>query len=166
MATSRMRRTLLLALPALALGACARDYSRMPKADQVYISKKDRRLFMLRGREVIADYPIRLGFAPDGTKLAEGDGRTPEGLYHVDRKNPRSKFYLSVGIDYPNAYDVARAEAMGVNPGGDIFIHGQPNGKWRENPEDWTAGCIAVANRAIEEIYARVPIGTPVMIQA
>ena len=109
-----------------------------------------------------SDHRIDLGSNPVGAKRREGDGRTPEGLYVVDRRNPRSQYYLSVGINYPNAQDLALAQAMGVPPGGDIFFHGTPPEERRGT--DWTAGCMAVSNREIEEIYAMVRDGTPVRI--
>ncbi|WP_112321007.1 L,D-transpeptidase family protein [Oceanibium sediminis] len=160
------RRTLLAGLSAAGLTACARDYSRLPKADQVYVLKAERRLLLIRDRQPIREFPIQLGFAPQGHKVQEGDGRTPEGLYWVDRKNPNSSFHLSLGINYPNETDIARAEALGVDPGGDIFIHGEANKPFDKNDPDWTAGCIAVLNRQVEEIYARVLVGTPVTITA
>jgi hypothetical protein len=104
---------------------------------------------------------------PDGHKERSGDGRTPEGVYWIDRRNPRSEYFLSLGVSYPNAADVARARAMGVDPGGDIFIHGEPiRGAWHRGKNDWTAGCIAVSNAEIEEIWAMVPTGTQVTILA
>jgi murein L,D-transpeptidase YafK len=96
--------------------------------------------------------------------MMEGDGRTPEGAYMIDRRNPNSSYHLSVGISYPNAEDLARAKAMGVPPGGNIFIHGTPLEKNRTM--DWTAGCIAVTNEEMEDIYAMVREGTPILIQA
>lgn len=136
------------------------------RADRVLIEKAERRLTLWRGGEVIASYRIALGFAPDGDKEREGDGRTPEGRYRVDRRNDRSQFYLSLGIDYPRADQRAAARAEGRNPGGDIFIHGQPH---RQKgvpalPYDWTAGCAAVSNSEIEEIWQRVAVGTLVEI--
>lgn len=160
------RRSLLVGISALGLSACARDYSRLPPADQIYVMKAERRLYLVRERMALAGFPIRLGFQPVGHKQAEGDGRTPEGLYFIDRKNPNSSFHLSLGLDYPNEQDIARAETLGVDPGGDIFIHGLPSTPYDATDPDWTAGCIAVRNREIEEIYGRVPVGTPVMILA
>ena len=160
------RRTLLIGMSAAGLSACSRDYSRLSRADHVYVMKAERRMFLLRGNEQLAGFRVGLGFQPDGHKEAEGDGRTPEGLYFIDRKNPRSDFYLSLGINYPNAADIARSEAMGVDPGGDIFIHGESDNRYNPDSPDWTAGCIAVSNREIEEIYSRVPVGTPVTIRA
>ena len=136
------------------------------RADRVLIEKAERRLTLWRRGRVIGTYRIALGFAPDGDKRQEGDGRTPEGRYRVDRRNDRSQFYLSLGIDYPRADQRATARAEGRDPGGDIFIHGQPH---RQKgvpalPYDWTAGCAAVSNSEIEEIWQRVAIGTPVEI--
>lgn len=162
--SDRARRMFLLGAAATGLSACATDYSKLSRADHVYVLKGERRMFLLQQQQPIRDFPIELGFQPTGHKAQEGDGRTPEGVYWVDRKNPRSSFHLSLGINYPNQADVARAEAIGVDPGGDIFIHGQPGTKFSKDDPDWTAGCIAVRNREIEEIYARVPIGTPVTI--
>ncbi len=112
-------------------------------------------------------YPIGLGFAPEGHKQFEGDGRTPEGSYAIDRRNPDSLFHLSIGISYPNEADIAFAEAQGRSPGKDIFIHGGPRrGIDPVNVRDWTAGCISVTDRQIEEIYAMVRDGTPIDIYA
>ena len=104
-----------------------------------------------------------MGFAPRGHKFKEGDGRTPEGRYIIDRRNPNSSFHLSLGINYPRPQDVARARAAGVDPGGEIFIHGQRR-PWDPKGPDWTAGCIAVTNKEMERIYAMVRNGTPVYI--
>ena len=134
-------------------------------ADLVVVDKSDRRLTLYARGKAIGQYRVALGDVPEGHKRASGDERTPEGLYAIDRRNPRSDFYLSVGISYPNASDIAQAAAAGLDPGGDIFIHGQPNGYPGHIAEDWTDGCIAVSNREIYEIWHRVPTGTPVAIQ-
>lgn len=136
-------------------------------ADLVVLDKSDRRLTLYSKGRKLGDFPVALGFAPGGAKGKSGDGRTPEGLYTIDRRNPASSFYLSIGISYPNAADVARAEAEGVDPGGDIFIHGQPNGSapGQRLAYDWTNGCIAVSDAEITEIWSRVPTGTPIAIQ-
>ena len=136
------------------------------RADFVLIEKGDRRLTLWRDGKLLNSYRIGLGFAPDGDKSREGDGRTPEGLYRIDRRNDRSKFHLSLGIDYPRPDQRAAAKAEGRNPGGDIFIHGQPNGyPLNRIPGDWTAGCAAVSNAEIREIWSLVPIGTRVEIR-
>ena len=163
------RRHLVLGAAALGLSACAGRRGGPPdiaRSDHVLIAKAERRLYLLRGPEVVRSYHVGLGFAPEGHKLAEGDGRTPEGLYWIDRKNPRSSFHLSLGISYPSAADAARAEALGLDPGRDIFIHGRPGTGPDPDDPDWTAGCIAVSNREIAEIYHSVPMGTPVTIRA
>lgn len=136
--------------------------------DRILIEKSARRMTLLRDGIPLRSYPIALGFAPRGDKLRQGDGKTPEGLFRIDRRNDRSKYHLSLGIDYPQAEDRARAAAGGYAPGGDIFIHGQPN----PNPEglnlpgDWTAGCIALTNAQIREVWAVTPIGTVVEIRS
>lgn len=132
---------------------------------RIIVVKHKRRLYLLSGNDVIRSYKIDLGFAPVGDKKYEGDGRTPEGRYFIDRKNPNSDYHLSIGISYPNDVDRAEAAALGKNPGGDIFIHGRPFLiRFFKGRRDWTAGCIAVSNREIEEIYRRVKIGTPIDI--
>jgi murein L,D-transpeptidase YafK len=109
---------------------------------------------------------LQLGPHPVGPKHFEGDGRTPEGHYTIDRGNPRSAYHLSLHISYPDASDRAYAAAAGRAPGGEIFLHGQPNafGPVRA-PGDWTEGCIALTNSEIEEIWQRVGDGTPIDIE-
>ena len=129
----------------------------------VIIMKKRRRLYLMHDEKVLRKYRIGLGFAPYGHKQFRGDGKTPEGRYFIDFKNPNSGFHLSLKISYPNAKDVSYARSHGKEPGGDIFIHGQENGKFRQRG-DWTAGCISVSNAQIREIYKYVPVGTPIHI--
>ena len=176
-----MRRRALLGLGALGLAALgalvARAQLRIVPApatplagqvDRILIEKSARRMTVFRGGRPLRVYAIRLGFAPEGDKRREGDGRTPEGLYRIDRKNPRSAYHLSLGIDYPRPDQRARAAAAGEDPGGDIFIHGQPAGVIGARTalhDDWTAGCIAVSNAEMEELYAAVPLGAAVEIR-
>ncbi|MDQ7260208.1 L,D-transpeptidase family protein [Paracoccus sp. PS-1] len=135
-----------------------------PPITQIVVKKADRKMYLVSGKEVVKSYKIHLGNQPVGPKRFEGDGRTPEGLYFVDRFNPRSRYHLSVGISYPSAQDVANAAAMGLRPGGDIFIHGLgPEGKALNRP-DWTAGCIAVTDEEIEEIFTMLRPGVPIFI--
>jgi murein L,D-transpeptidase YafK len=129
----------------------------------IVISKKNRRMYLFDGKTVLRSYKIGLGSEPVGDKKVQGDGKTPEGLYYIDRKNPKSRYYLSLGISYPNSADKAEAQALGKSPGGDIFIHGEDT-KPHFFKRDWTAGCIAVKNREIREIYALVKVGTPILI--
>jgi len=149
----------------IGLSACSRGpvppYSG-PEVTQIYVFKESRRLYLMHGDETLRSYEFELGFAPVGHKAQEGDGRTPEGAYYINRVNPNSAYHLSIGISYPNARDRANAAALGVEPGGDIFIHGTPERVLGR--DDWTAGCIAVTDAEIEEIYAMVRVGTPIYI--
>jgi murein L,D-transpeptidase YafK len=117
----------------------------------------------------VRTYRIALGGHPEGHKRQEGDSRTPEGIYVIDARNPESRFHLSLRISYPNAEDRRRAASRGVSPGGDIFIHGLPNGDGDASRayagRDWTDGCIAVTNAEIREIWAMVKEGTPIEIR-
>lgn len=130
----------------------------------VVIRKSARKLFLMNGKNVVSSYRIGLVSSPKGHKTAKGDGKTPEGTYRIDRKNPQSKFHLSLGLSYPNAADRAHSKSLGVDPGGDIFIHGEDIKPhfWKRN---WTQGCISLKNEQIEEVFALVRIGTPVLIQ-
>jgi murein L,D-transpeptidase YafK len=158
-------RIALLVLVAFGLSACASKFRTYngPEVTRVVVEKETRRMWLLHHGEVLEEYDIHLGFAPVGHKTEEGDGKTPEGTYIIDRRNPNSRFHLSLGISYPNAEDIAQAEARGVSPGGDIFIHGRPK-PWRNGQDDWTWGCIAVTDREMEDIYAMVQNGTPITI--
>lgn len=160
------RRVLLLSMVStLALSACGSKFKRYngPRVTRVIVYKGQRKMHLMHNGKALRSYDIGLGFAPYEHKREEGDGRTPEGEYIIDRRNPNSEFHLSIGIDYPNAQDIAKAKAAGVKPGGDIFIHGRPS-KYAKGGRDWTAGCIAVTNKEIEQIYAMVENGTPISI--
>jgi murein L,D-transpeptidase YafK len=135
--------------------------------DRIIVDKSDRRMQLVQDGKVVRTYRVALGFMPEGDKVRQGDGKTPEGEFLIDRRNDRSAFHLSVGIDYPQADDVRRATEGGYSPGGDIFIHGQPNaiGDGFRLRGDWTNGCIAVTNKEMREIWAVTPIGTPVEIR-
>jgi murein L,D-transpeptidase YafK len=141
----------------------------LPMADRVLVSKADRKLQLLRNGEVLRTYKIALGLRPEGHKEFEGDFRTPEGLYHLIRRNPNSEYFLSIQIDYPNDRDLARARKQGLRPGGAIMIHGQPNvpRKPRDyySNVDWTEGCIAVSNSDMVEIWLMTPPDTPIEIR-
>ena len=134
-----------------------------PEVTRVVLMKSERKLYLLNNDVVLESYDVDLGFAPEGPKQVEGDGRTPEGRYTIDRRNPDSLFHLSIGISYPNEEDIAYAASMGKSPGGDIFIHGARRPFDKRGP-DWTAGCISVSNREIEQIYAMVKNGTVIDI--
>lgn len=159
-------RLLLIVCVAVALSSCATKFRTYngPEVTRVVVMKANRRMYLLHNERLLKAYDIDLGFAPDGPKEVEGDGRTPEGRYYIDRRNPESSFHLSLGISYPNELDVERASSMGVSPGGDIFVHGAPRPGIDRNGPDWTAGCISVTNREMEDIYAMVRDGTPIDI--
>jgi len=167
----RIRHPLKALLPLLLLG-----FTISPEAvagagfvDRVVIEKSTRTLKLLAGNETYRTYFVALGGAPQGQKVQEGDQRTPEGVYSIVARQPRSSFYKGLLLSYPNEQDQARAEALGVDPGGQIMIHGLRNGyEWmgeRHRRQDWTEGCIAVTNQEIEEIWQLVDIGTPVEIR-
>lgn len=156
---------------------------RLPlREPRVVVSKAARRLELFAGGERVRVYRIALGFAPEGDKERQGDGRTPEGDFYVCMKNDKSKFYLSLGLNYPDAADAARAlEARLITRaqhdrivranqqrrcppwdtalGGEIFIHGGGSAS------DWTLGCVALDNEHIKELFDHLPAGTPVRIE-
>lgn len=132
------------------------------QADAIRVFKSTRRMELLRGSKVLRSYRIALGDAPVGHKRQQGDERTPEGDYRITYRNAQSRFHLSLRVSYPNQGDRERARKRGVDPGGDIMIHGStPPGY----TGDWTDGCIAVTNAQIEEIWRLVPVGTPIRIK-
>jgi len=137
--------------------------------DRIVVLKSQRLLELLRQGRLIKSYPIDLGRNPIGPKLRQGDNRTPEGIYQVDRHQAESHYHLALHISYPSAADTARAQAEDVDPGGAVFIHGFPAGfEWADPAMlrlDWTAGCIAVSDRAIEEIWRLVADGTVIEIR-
>jgi murein L,D-transpeptidase YafK len=140
-----------------------------PSADRIVVEKTKRTLLLYHGSEVLKTYRISLGSNPVGPKEQQGDGRTPEGVYVIDGRNRNSAFHRALHISYPNADDRRRAAVRRVRPGGDIMIHGLPNG-WGAIGKahllrDWTNGCIAVTDADIEEIWQRVPNGTRVEIR-
>lgn len=158
-----------VALLLASLAACGPNKFKSyngPLVTQVVVNKGARQMFLLSGSTLLRTYRIGLGNDPIGHKQFEGDGRTPEGNYFIDRRNPNSTYHLSIGISYPNPTDVERAALVGKSAGSDIFIHGRGamgkalvTGNW-----DWTAGCITVSDREVEEIYAMVRDGTPIQI--
>ena len=146
-----------------------KEYDRL-FADKIVVKKAERRLYLLQGEKPFRSYKISLGTSPEGHKERQGDGRTPEGRYYLDWRNPRSKFRKSLHISYPNTSDQLRARGKGLDPGGMIMIHGQPRpNRYRElqeiiSGEDWTQGCIAVSDFAIDEIWTYTSDGTPIEI--
>jgi murein L,D-transpeptidase YafK len=139
------------------------------KADQVLVFKGEHQMTLLSEGKVIRTYRIALGGSPTGAKKQQGDHKTPEGVYLLDRRNPKSRFYKSIHISYPSDEDKQRAAQSGVDPGGDVMIHGLPNGfGWlgaSHRSLDWTDGCIAVTDTEMDEIWKLVPDGTPIEIR-
>ncbi len=133
----------------------------------IRVDKSERTLTVYRGREVLRVFSgLQFGDAPYGHKQFQGDERTPEGRYTIDLRNPQSSYFLSLRISYPNANDRAFARQWGRSPGGDIYIHGQPNGlNYGRMRGDWTDGCIALSNAEIRELWALVPDGTTIVIE-
>ncbi len=137
-------------------------------AEKVVVEKANRKLYLMREGKVWKSYTIALGDAPVGPKKQQGDEKTPEGIYKIDFRNPKSAYHLSLHISYPNSKDRQWAKEHGVSPGGDIFIHGFPN-SWK-GPDipgviDWTDGCIALSNSAIDEVWKLVRDGTEIEIK-
>lgn len=155
---------LLTALPGLASATVTDTGTVVGDADLVVVMKSERELYLYRNGLIIGQYPIALGLNPIGTKQMRGDDKTPIGAYTLDWRNPNSDFHRSIHISYPDASDREHAAALGVPAGNNIMIHGQPDYDNRPRTGDWTHGCIAVSNRAINQIWARVPDGTPIHI--
>ena len=163
----RVIRVLLAVLVAVTLTACGERSKFLtytgPEVTRIVVWKEDRRMRLYHHDRVLMSVPIQLGFAPVGHKQRRGDGRTPEGTYIIDRRNPNSAFHLSLGISYPDVNDQLVATEAGGDPGGDIFIHGR-GPRYQNARGDWTAGCIAVTDRQMERIYSMVRTGTPITI--
>lgn len=136
------------------------------QVDLIRVEKSARKMTLYQNGTPVRTYRIALGFTPAGDKLRQGDGKTPEGRFLIDRRNDRSAYHLSLGLNYPLPKDVARATKANYDPGGDIMIHGQPNALPGSTilKGDWTAGCIAVSNAEMQEIWAVTQIGTVVEV--
>jgi murein L,D-transpeptidase YafK len=160
----------LAGLAATSAGAKAESWADGENALRIVVIKSERRLMLVRAKAAFITFPIALGRHPKGRKRKQGDGRTPEGDYVIDRFDAASRYHRALHISYPNAEDLRRARTLGVSPGNDIEIHGMPKGFEDYDPRsftrDWTDGCIAVSNRAIEIIWRNVALGTPVIIKA
>ncbi len=159
----------LVACLLLGIGAGAPSAAGdFPLADKVLVEKGKRKLHLLRNGIPFRTFDIALGPAADGDKETEGDQRTPEGYYLLDARNPDSDYFLSIHISYPNSGDRADARRKGIDPGGQIMIHGQPNlptysAAYYER-EDWTNGCIAVSNSDMIDIWLMTPDTIPIEI--
>jgi murein L,D-transpeptidase YafK len=138
-------------------------------ADLVVVHKAARRLELFRGNELLKTYTVSLGRHPMGTKTQQGDGRTPEGEYRLDYRNPGSSFHKALHISYPELADIESARSRGVDAGGLVMVHGMRNGLgWLgrlHRAIDWTDGCVAVTNGEIDEIWRIVPDGTKIILK-
>jgi murein L,D-transpeptidase YafK len=139
------------------------------RADYVVVDKSDRKLYLYKAGRVLREFDVSLGLVPTGPKQREGDFRTPEGKYLLDVRNTNSDYFLSIHVSYPNEADRARARTQGVDPGGQIMIHGWPNEpKYdlrRYQDTDWTDGCIAVSNSDMIDIWLMTRDSTPIEIR-
>ncbi len=137
--------------------------------DYVLVKKSAEKMYLYSNGLIVKIYTVSFGANPQGHKVQEGDERTPEGKYILDYKIEESSYYKSIHISYPNKKDIEAARKAGVNPGGQIMIHGQKNGfgwfSWVMQKFNWTDGCIAVTNQEMEEIWQLVDIGTPIEIR-
>ena len=163
-------RVLTLAISTLLLlWLGALQASGFPVADSVLVEKANRKLHLLKDGRPFRTFDIALGIRPVGDKKHEGDFRTPEGRYLLDRRNPHSEFFLSIHVSYPNREDIREARASGLDPGGAIMIHGQPNEPTRSEAyyrtQDWTNGCIAVSNSDMIDIWLMTGDNTPIEIR-
>jgi murein L,D-transpeptidase YafK len=140
----------------------------LPSVDRVVVRKSERRLLLMHGGNIVRAYHVALGLRPVGQKERSGDFRTPEGSYRLERRNPRSDFFLSIKVSYPNQTDLRRARARHWDTGGSIMIHGLPNTLKHEpdyyETHDWTDGCIAVSNADMTEIWMLTADDTPIEI--
>lgn len=159
---------LLLVVLALSIPALV-PAGEFPIADKVIIEKAARKLYLLQDGEVFRTFDIALGIMPVGDKEREGDFKTPEGKYRLDLRNPDSDYFLSIRVSYPDNEDLADARQRGVNPGGSIMIHGQPNEPTHSETyyrtQDWTNGCIAVSNSDMIDIWLMTDENTPIEIR-
>jgi len=138
------------------------------RPDSIVVYKQKHQLCVFKNKALLKTYKVALGLQPNGAKHFEGDMRTPEGIYFINGKNEHSLYHKSLGISYPSARDRELAHKLGKRPGGDIKIHGLPNGEGYVGElhrlKDWTHGCIALTDEEIDELFDRVALGTPVNI--
>jgi murein L,D-transpeptidase YafK len=167
-----MRIRLLTALVSLwmcAVGMTQTAITPALQADREVVLKREHTLELSRQGKVIRTYKVALDGDPVGPKTRQGDHKTPEGVYVLDSRNEHSKFYKSIHISYPNARDRSAARQRGVSPGGDVFVHGLPNGYGAiggaHRLKDWTDGCVAVTDQEMDEIWQAVPNGTAIEIR-
>ena len=160
---------LLLAILALPGWHGSPQAGEFPVADKVVVDKSSRKLHLLKGGVAFRTFEIALGIRPVGDKEHEGDFKTPEGSYLLDARNPDSEFFLAIHVSYPNRGDRVQASEKGLDPGGAIMIHGQPNDPTRSEAyyrtQDWTNGCIAVSNSDMIDIWLMTTENTAIEIR-
>ncbi|OSZ82958.1 hypothetical protein CAP35_03135 [Chitinophagaceae bacterium IBVUCB1] len=166
-----MKNIAWLVLPVSLLALACKGNNALPAAasiDSIVVYKSKRIMQVYQNKQLLKTYDIALGENPIGHKQYEGDRRTPEGLYYIHDKNPNSTCHKNLGISYPNDADRQHANTLGKPTGGDIKIHGLPNGQGYigklHTASDWTYGCIAVTDEEIDELYAHTPVGIPINI--
>jgi murein L,D-transpeptidase YafK len=161
--------TRLAAALLVAVSTSPSGHQNVLHADHIVVLKKERKLELVSHGKVIKIYKVALGGDPVGPKIRQGDHKTPEGTYVLDFRNSHSRFYKAIHISYPSERDRALAHKNGFSPGGDVFVHGLPNGYGAigaaHRLKDWTDGCIAVTNEEIDEIWKAVPDGTEIEIK-
>jgi murein L,D-transpeptidase YafK len=139
------------------------------RIDRILVVKSERKMYLQSAGRTLRTFDISLGLVPEGAKQREGDFRTPEGVYYIESKNARSDFFLALKVSYPNEDDRARARAKGIDPGGQIMIHGLPNApKYPESRyvgTDWTDGCIAVSNSDMVDLWLMTSVAMPIEIR-
>lgn len=163
-----MKLSMIIIICVCAIIAALAGYYLMPSpklpsgtiVDNLVVYKSKRKMEVYSGDRLVKTYVIALGRSPVGHKEYEGDCKTPEGVYKINDRNPNSAYHKNLGISYPNEQDVAHARTIGKDPGGHIKIHGLRNdrgyiGKFHRW-KNWTAGCIAVTNEEVDELYAAV----------
>ncbi len=165
----RLSLAVLVSFPIVSKAHAVTPLAADARADSVVVLKKEHTLILYSQGQVLKTYAVSLGSVPTGPKTRQGDHKTPEGHYILDRRNPNSRFYRSIHISYPKPEQVENAYKHGTVPGGDVFIHGLPHGfGWLGSSQrryDWTDGCIAVTNAEMDEIWRTVPDGTPIEIR-
>ena len=164
-----MRIPILVFVSTMLLSQAVLHASGFPIADLVVVEKESRKLHLIKDGAPFRTFDIALGIRPTGDKQHEGDFRTPEGRYLLDTRNPHSEYFLSIHVSYPNGQDIREARSKGVDPGGAIMIHGQPNEPTRSEAyyrtQDWTNGCIAVSNSDMIDIWLMTGDNTPIVIR-
>ncbi|MCB9496714.1 MAG: L,D-transpeptidase family protein [Fibrobacteria bacterium] len=168
MERSILRRWAICGLIAASAPAAQAKEGKPVGLDSIVVHKALRQLEAYRNGKVVFQSRVSLGGSPVGDKLCQGDNRTPEGAYRVTFRNAGSQFHKSLKISYPSARDRKESRAAGCSPGGDIMIHGLPNGQgaWGRAAllVDWTAGCVSLTNDGIDFLWEVAPVGTPVVI--